>query len=549
MGRAPAARLNLTRKLSMNETLSADVVIVGSGVAGALVAHQMALAGASVLVLEAGPRLERWRLVENFRNTPAKDDFMAPYPSTRHAPHPQYTPENNYLIFKGTHKYNSQYIRAVGGTTWHWAASTWRLLPNDFRMRSRYGVGRDWPLAYEDLEASYYRAELELGVSGPNDGTDLGSPRKQPYPMDHLALSHNDQRFFDVLNAKGFTVVPEPVARNSRAYDARPNCCGNNNCMPICPIGAMYGGIVHVEKAEKAGARVLANAVVYRIEADDKGRIAAVHYKDPDGNSHRVTGKRFVLAANGIETPKLMLMSSSARQPNGVGNSSDQVGRNLMDHPGTGVSFLADEDLWPGRGPMELSSIVDMRDGAFRSEYAGKKLHLNNMAQTRAATTKAIQLGLVGARLNQEIRHRAARMVNFNSFHDILPDPANRIRPSTEHKDALGIARPEITYSIGDYVKKSAVHTRAAYARIARLFGGTEISFADDFAPNNHIMGSAIMGADSRDSVVDAHCRTHDHENLYIAGSAVMPVAGTVNCTLTIAALALRLSDTLRGES
>ena len=525
----------------MTHALSADVVIVGSGVAGALVAHELAQAGVSVLMLEAGPRIERWRIVENFRNTPAKDDFMAPYPSTAHAPHPQYAPPNDYLIFKGTHQYNSQYIRAVGGTTWHWAASTWRFLPNDFRMRTLYGVGRDWPISYDELEPYYYRAEMELGVSGPNDGTDLGSPRRQPYPMDHLPLSYMDQRFLDELNAKGFKVVSEPVARNSRAYDRRPSCCGNNNCMPICPIGAMYSAIIHVEKAEKAGARLIADAVVYRIELDGK-RVAAVHYKDPKGQSHRVTGKQFVLAANGIETPKLMLLSN-------VGNSSDQVGRNLMDHPGTAVTFQASEDLWPGRGPMELTSIVDMRDGAFRREYAGKKLHLNNMAQTGHATRTALHLGLVGKKLNAEIRQRAARTVNFNSFHDILPDPANRIVPSREHHDSLGIARPEITYAIGDYVKKSAVHTRAAYARIAQLFGGTEVTFDDEFAPNNHIMGTLIMGKDPKTSVVDADCRTHDHDNLFIAGSAVMPAAGTVNCTLTLAALALRLADVLRGKT
>ena len=525
----------------MTNALSADVVVVGSGVAGALVAHELAQAGVSVLMLEAGPRIERWRIVENFRNTPSKDDFMAPYPSTAHAPHPQYAPPNDYLIFKGTHQYNSQYIRAVGGTTWHWAASTWRFLPNDFRMRTLYGVGRDWPVSYDELEPYYYRAEVELGVSGPNDGTDLGSPRRQPYPMDHLPLSYLDQRFLDELNAKGFKVVSEPVARNSRAWDQRPACCGNNNCMPICPIAAMYSGIIHVEKAEKAGARLIADAVVYRIELDGK-RVAAVHYKDPKGVSHRVTGKQFVLAANGIETPKLMLLSN-------VGNSSDQVGRNLMDHPGTGVTFQASEDLWPGRGPMELTSVVDMRDGAFRSEYAGKKLHLNNMAQTGHATRAALHLGLVGKKLNAEIRQRAARTVNFNSFHDILPDPANRIVPSREHHDSLGISRPEITYAIGDYVKKSAVHTRAAYARITQLFGGTEVKFDDDFAPNNHIMGTLIMGKDPKTSVVDADCRTHDHDNLFIAGSAVMPSAGTVNCTLTLAALALRLADRLRGKA
>ena len=105
----------------------------------------------------------------------------------------------------------------VGGG--HWAAATWRYLPNDFRLHSIYGVGRDWPIGYDDPEPYYYRAEVELGVSGPNDGTDLGSPRAQPYPMDHLPLSHNDRRFTEVLDANGLRVVSEPVARNSRPYD------------------------------------------------------------------------------------------------------------------------------------------------------------------------------------------------------------------------------------------------------------------------------------------------------------------------------------------
>jgi choline dehydrogenase-like flavoprotein len=257
--------------------------------------------------------------VENYRNSPVKGDNQLPYPSTRRAPHPQYMPPNNYLTLKGEHAvtYAQQFIRAVGGTTWHWAASAWRFLPNDFRLKSVYGVGRDWPISYDDLERYYYRAEVELGVSGPNDGTDLGSPRAQPYPTDHIPLSYNDQRFQDVLNANGFNLVAEPVARNSRPYDQRPTCCGNNNCMPICPIAAMYNGIIHVEKAEKAGAKLLPNAVVYRVEVDGRDRVTAVHYKDPDGASHRVTGKHFVLAANGIETPKLLRSPSMTAIPMG----------------------------------------------------------------------------------------------------------------------------------------------------------------------------------------------------------------------------------------
>ncbi|WJF91699.1 GMC family oxidoreductase [Paraburkholderia bonniea] len=532
----------------MANSYSADVVVVGSGVAGALVAHQMALAGASVMMLEAGRRIPRWQIVENFRNSPVKSDFTTPYPSLPYAPHPEYSPANKYLIQKGDYPYNSQYLRLVGGTTWHWAAAAWRLLPSDFELHKRYGVGRDWPYAYEVLEPWYYAAEVQLGVSGPDSLIDLGSPRAQPYPMAALPLSYLDQRFTDVLQPHGFNVVPEPVARNSRPYDARPTCCGNNNCMPICPIGAMYNGVMHVEKAEQAGARLLTQAVVYRIEADSKGLINAVHFKDPSGNSTRVSGKMFVLAANGIETPKLMLISTSDAWPKGIGNRSDQVGRNLMDHPGTGVTFLAREALWPGRGPMEMTSIVNFRDGAFRSEYAAKKLHLSNAISTMAVSAELLRQGLSGAELERQIRERSARTLSINSFHEHLAEARNRIVPSTEHKDALGIPQPEIYYSINDYVKKSAANTRELYAQIAGLLGGTEVRFDDTFAPNNHIMGTTIMGHDPDDSVVDADCRTHDHANLFVAGSGVMPSAASVNCTLTIAALSLKLAAQLKRE-
>jgi choline dehydrogenase-like flavoprotein len=547
----------------MQGKLSADIVVVGSGVAGALIAHELAGAGASVVMLEAGPRIERWEILKNYRNNPAKGDLMVPYPASRIAPHPEYKAyvggppnsnpfyrgDNNYLILKGpdASAYAQQYIRMVGGTTWHWAAACWRFLPSDFRLRSLYGIGRDWPIAYDDLEPYYFRAEVELGVSGPNDGTDLGSPRTQPYPMNHIPLSYNDKRFADILNANGFKVVSEPVARNSRPYADRPVCCGNNSCMPICPIGAMYNGIVHVEKAERAGARLLDNAVVYSVEIDARDRVGAVLYKDRDGRSHRVTGKDFVLAANGIETPKLLLISADDRHPAGVANSSDQVGRNLMDHPGTGVTFLAREALWPGRGPIEMTSVINFRDGDFRKDYAAKKLHLSNQVQTRWAALHALSLGLTGQKLDQEIRRRSAYTVNINSFHEILPEPENRLVASRDLRDALGLPRPEVNYAIGEYTKRSGQHTREIYGEIARLMGGAEINYYG-FFPSSHMMGSVIMGANPRDSVTDGDCRTHDHENLYLATTGVMPSAGTVNCTLTLAALSLRLADTLKAQ-
>ena len=146
------------------------------------------------------------------------------------------------------------------------------------------------------------------------------------------------------------------------------------------------------------------------------------------------------------------------------------------------------------------------------------------------------------------IRDRSARYVQFDCFHEILPQPENRIVPSKTATDAVGIPRPEITYAIDDYVKRGAVHTREVYATAAAGAGGTEVVFNDEFAPNNHITGATIMGADARDSVVDKDCRTFDHPNLFISSSSTMPTVGTVNVTLTIAALALRMSDTLKKE-
>ncbi|HEY4317293.1 MAG TPA: GMC family oxidoreductase [Herbaspirillum sp.] len=535
---------------------SADVVVIGSGVAGALAAHQLALAGKSVIILEAGPRLSRARIVERFRAQADKMDFMAPYPSTAWAPHPEYDPPNHYLVQKGEQRFDSQYVRAVGGTTWHWAGSAWRFLPNDFRMRSLYGVGRDWPLDYDALEDDYQRAEQALGVWGPGPEEELDSPRRAAYPMAPLPLSYNEQVIKSALNAHDprWRVVTEPAARNSLAYDGRPPCCGNNNCMPICPTGAMYNGIVHVDKAERAGARLIENAVVHRLEVGLRKRLSAALYRDAHGVEHRVEGRYFILAANGIETPKIMLMSTARDYPDGIGNSSGMVGRNLMDHPGTGVQFYADRKLWPGRGPQEMTSLIGFRDGEFRARQAGKKIHLSNLSRVDQETRKILD-GILDAqalpdpaRLNAAIRDRAARFVQFDSFHEILPLPENRVIPSRTAIDAIGIPRPEITYAIDDYVRRGAAHTREIYASAAKALGGTDIRFQDAFAPNNHITGTAIMGRDARDSVVDRDCRSFDHDNLFISGSAVMPTVGTVNVTLTIAALALRIADALKKE-
>src|SRR3954451_21424232 len=139
--------------LMASSPVSADIVVIGSGICGSLVAERLARQGASVVILEAGPRVDRARLVQNYRNSPRKGDNQSPYPMAPWAPYPDFQPhDNGYFVQAGPVAYTSQYLRVVGGTAWHWAAQAWRFLPSDFRLKSLYGVGKDWPITYDDLE-------------------------------------------------------------------------------------------------------------------------------------------------------------------------------------------------------------------------------------------------------------------------------------------------------------------------------------------------------------------------------------------------------------
>jgi choline dehydrogenase-like flavoprotein len=522
----------------MVETLSADFIVVGSGIIGSLVARKLALAGASVIILEAGPRVTRGELVARFRNSTRRSDWMSPYPSVPWAPHPIYQPKpNNHIVQAGAYPYAAEYIRQVGGTTWHWAAHAWRNVPNDFRIKSLYGVGVDWPMTYDDLEPFYQEAEEIMGVSGADN---TGSPRTKPFPMEPVTEPYAMRRLRERL-APDYEVVSNTTARNSRPYDGRPACCGNNSCQPICPIDAQYHGGLSADAAEAAGAKIIANANVYKLEHDEKGNITAALYYDPDKATHRVTGKTFIVAANGIESPRLLLVSTSDKYPNGLANSTDMVGRHLMDHPSTSLTFDADEEVWLGRGPQSPSSINIMRDGLFRSEHSPYRLDFTNISRVDGATRSLIAAGVYGPELEKRLRYSASREMNVKNVLEVLPDPERRITLSSE-KDALGIPKPEAHYSIDDYTRKGHERSQQDFRRIAELMGGTNLRFSKEgeFANNQHICGTLSMGNDPKSSVCDQWGRAHDHENLFLAGTAVLPTSSTCNSTENGLAVALR---------
>src|SRR4051794_14265504 len=288
--------------------------------------------GRKVTVLEAGPPQDRDEAVAAFVAAPAKVP-ESPYPNTEWAPRPSVleigVPGTGYFLQNGPDPFGSTYERIVGGTTWHWLGSCPRLLPTDMLMRSTFGVAVDWPIRYAELEPWYVKAEYPMGVAG-DSLNDQGSPRSKPFPLEPVPISYLDQVVNRAANKIGLKVEATPQARNTETFNGRPHCEGRSNCIPVCPIGAKYDALIHLELAQEHGAKIIPNAVVWDILLDSTGKAAGVVYRKPDKTDVTVLARVVVLAANAIETPKIMLMANGG---NGVANSSDQVGRNLMDHP------------------------------------------------------------------------------------------------------------------------------------------------------------------------------------------------------------------------
>jgi glucose dehydrogenase len=530
----------------MSTEITTEVIVVGAGIAGALVATELARAGIKVVILEAGKTVDRAEAVRRFQESAIRVPESA-YPNLPWAPRPTVLHPNAYYVQEGPENFGSTYERLVGGSTWHWLGTALRLVPNDFNMRTAYGVGEDWPITYGDIEPWYGRAEQEIGVSGEDDPA-LGAPRSTPYPMPAIPQSYLGKKFADAAKLIDLHVSSTPQARNSVNHDGRPPCCGNGSCIPICPIGAKYDASVHVAKALKHGARLVAPAVVN--EVDVRPGWVTVRFLRPDGSGGVAHGRMLVLAAHGIETPKLMLMSKGKAHPSGLGNEHDLVGRFLMDHP-TQLSWaLANEPVYPYRGPLSTAGIEMLRDGTTRRFRGAFRIEIGNDGWSWPAGDATVQAqgaaaaGHLGARGLAKLRTGFERHLRLASLVEPLPDRENRVTLSDKH-DALGLPRPSISYRTHPYATAGMTEARRIHELLFEAIGATEIRHADSPFGAGHIMGTTRMGADARTSVVDADLRIHGHDRAFVVSTAVFPTVGTANPTLTLAALALRAARTI----
>jgi len=535
-------------------------------------------------------------------------------------------PKQGYLIQKGPRPFGSTYDRIAGGTS-HWLGTCLRFVPADFRMKEKYpSVPQfvDWPIEYKDLATTeksarrtpyYDEAEKELGVSANvEDQQYLGIdfPANYKYPMPKIPESFIDRQVAAALKAvtpdetnflemgKPVTEIPVrslPAARNSQPYRNRRACAGNTNCIPICPIQAKYDPTITLNDATNTGfVKLMHRTVAREILVGTDGRVSGIRFTryesdaSPNTETDVIRAKIYVIAANAIETARLLLMSKNGgRTPNGVANRSDLVGRHLMDHPYYVAWGLAPKPLYPYRGPLITSGIGDLCDGQFRAKRAAFRVDIGNdgwnflvggtggdpnvttfdfvngtnNSRLNSASPKEALLGdrLVG-RLNDVL----TRQFRVGFLVEQTPDRDNRVTLS-ESRDGLGLPRPEISYNISDYTRQGIVAAHRMRNLLFKKMGiedKTEIPKNDParfeeqidgklvtltFMGAGHIMGTCRMGDDPKSSVVDKFQRSHDHRNLYLVGSSTFPTGGTANPTLTIAALSFRTADHILEEN
>ena len=540
--------------MNADATLACDVAVVGGGLAGAHTALGLAEKGVGVVILEAGDSYTRAELVRTFFANPTKGPQSAYPADTSFAPFPADDRYDEYYIRLpgSSHEFVGAHLRLVGGTSWHWTGFAERLRPADFEMKTRYGVGCDWPITYYDLEPYYDRAEREWGVSGDRDYT-WGAPRTTDYPMPSIPPTYLDQVVDGALRQLDLSSKPFSHGRNSIPYDGRPICCGSNTCVPICPIAAKYDASVHVEKAVRAGARLIKRARVDHIVIGQDKQVVALVARRPDSSVLRVTARHYVVCCHAIETTRLLLNSKQETAPDGVANFEGNVGRYLMSQANQDTLGLTRDPVFPYRGPQQTSGIVEFRDGDFRRERAAVGTSFmnsgwsGNMDATKLAA-KLIGDGLKGPALIGKLKADLSRHLRLNSSAEILPDRDNRVTLDEKQPDSVGVPRPAIRFVMDDYARRGLAAALEVNRTIFQLLGASQVDHSEPYLSNAIIAGTARMGLNSKTSVVGPNLRTHDHPNLYIVGSSTHVTAPINPPSMTITALAYRLADFLSAQ-
>lgn len=515
------------------EVVETDVCVVGAGITSAMVVERLAEdTTADILVVEAGNEI--FNLSERFGR---RARFLAygenPWP-------------DDHIRGQTARDIQSRSM-AVGGLALHWGGVTPRFTPEDFRLRSLYGVGADWPIDYDELEPFYQEAEERLGVAG-EQGPEAYDVRSRPYPLPAMPLSHNLARLKEWGERSGIPFWSNPVAKVTAPYGDRAVCQRCDTCN-ICPTGAKYTPDLTFQKL--LGERRItlrSRTLVRRLELDEASdRIAEAVALDRDRSDRplRIRARLFVLALGYAWTPHLLLLSRSARFPEGLANRTGNVGRWIAGHRSVSAFAEVPFRLYPGMfNGHSLLSKRFQRPGPL-DRYLRHDLRLWDSTTRRGP--RLLDDGgqpLLGDALLGDWRRRTRTGVaRMRAYYDVIPDRDSRIDLESGLENEWGDPMPRIGFVDAPESVELRAHTedsiRGVFQRIVGAGGGRILTTSVDDG-QDHPGGGCRMGDDPATSVVDSFGRAHDHENLFMVGAPTMVSGGCANGTLTFCALSLR---------
>jgi choline dehydrogenase-like flavoprotein len=503
-----------------------DAVIVGAGVAGAILAARLSAEHKKIVILEQGPN---WQL----------GDLLSSQIWSRRlkwggAP----------VELKGAHPAGHSFNMGwgSGGSAIHHFAQWPRLHVEDFRMKTLFGRGVDWPIAYEDLRPYYDRVQEQVGISG-DHVREPWRPPGEPYPLPPLKSFKQAEVLANGFQNIGLRTGPTPLAILSQNYKGRAACLNDGWCDAGCPIGALAQPLLSDLPTSLAnGAELRTQAAATRVLLSGDGRRAiGVEYIDHSGTPKRQHADVVILANNCVQGVRLLLNSATSHHPHGVGNSSDAVGRYMLTHFSAGLAGMFDIDMQNHLGT--TGSALIGQDAYARPEgsYSWFIAPAHKLSDVLGIAN--VDEVLFGSALHDFVRRAAKGLGSITAVGEQAPRAENRLILSGT-KDAYGLPIARWDNALDTREQTLFATMRAEGLRALKAAGAGQL-WASERWVYQHIAGGLRMGAGPADSVCDSYGRCHDMPNLILAGAGLFPTQGAVNPTFTVHALTQRTADHL----
>jgi choline dehydrogenase-like flavoprotein len=504
------------------------VVVVGSGAGGGTLATELALKGIKTVCLEAGKRHE----MEDFLNDEWASFTQLAWTDMR-------TTSGSWRVAKDFANLPAWIVKAVGGSTTHWAGASLRFQKHEFKARSSYGEVKganliDWPIDLAEMEPWYARAEDRMGVTRTN-----GIPG--------LPGSNNYKVFEKGAKAVGYKEVHTGrMAINSEPRDGRGACQQIGFCFQGCKTGAKWSTLyAELPKGEATGKlEVRPESFVQKIEHDASGKVTGVVYLDGKGVQQRQKARIVAVAGNSIESPRLLLNSASNTFKDGLANSSGQVGRNYMRHMTGSVYASFDKPVRMWRGTTMAGIVQDEAHHDPKRGFVGG-YELETLSIGLPFMAAFLDPGAWGREFTSALDSYET-MAGLWIVGEDMPQESNRITLS-DKKDKGGMPVPNVHFD--DHPNDIAMRAHA-YRQGTAMYEavGATRTFPTTPYPSTHNLGTNRMSEKARDGVVNKWGQTHDIKNLFVSDGSQFTSGGAENPTLTIVALALRQADYIEKQ-